>query len=158
MFCKNCGASLNEDVKFCPECGTPVTVAEPEEPKPSPIFAEPEPKAPMYTPPAPDYSYAQPAYAQAVPYMEDPSPILTWGIVGLVCSFLINILGIIFSAIALTKAKNYAERYGSLPDQARTGRGLAITGLIIGILSVLVFILAIIFSVAVIYAAAPYIN
>ena len=27
-FCKNCGARLNEDSKFCPSCGTPVTSAQ----------------------------------------------------------------------------------------------------------------------------------
>ncbi len=28
MFCKNCGKSLPDGVKFCPGCGTPVTVAD----------------------------------------------------------------------------------------------------------------------------------
>lgn len=35
-YCKNCGSQLEEDAKFCPECGTPVTNAkkEPETRKP----------------------------------------------------------------------------------------------------------------------------
>ncbi|MCC8141314.1 MAG: NINE protein [Lachnospiraceae bacterium] len=25
MYCKNCGSSMNDNAKFCPKCGTPVT-------------------------------------------------------------------------------------------------------------------------------------
>ncbi len=151
MLCKNCGASLNENVKFCPECGTPRTVAAPAS------EASSEPKAPMYTTSAPEYTYAQPAYAQAVPY-EDPSPILTWGIVGLICAFIFNVLGIIFSAIAISKAKHYADRYGVLPDQARTGRGLGLAGLIISILSLVLTLLILAFSIAAFSTVATYIE
>lgn len=48
----------------------------------------------------------------------------TWAIVGFVCSLLIAPLGIIFSAIALGQINKSGER----------GRGLAIAGLIIGVI------------------------
>jgi hypothetical protein len=47
----------------------------------------------------------------------------TWAIVGFVCSLIIPVLGIIFSAIALGQIRRSGER----------GRGLALAGLIIGI-------------------------
>lgn len=28
MFCKNCGAQMNDNQKFCPNCGTPVQQSE----------------------------------------------------------------------------------------------------------------------------------
>lgn len=56
----------------------------------------------------------------------------TWAIVGFVTSLLIGPLGVIFSAIALGQIKKTGER----------GKGLAIAGLIIGIVGTVLLIAA----------------
>jgi len=38
MFCKNCGKEVPEDARFCPQCGSPVSIAS-ESPEP-PVFEE----------------------------------------------------------------------------------------------------------------------
>lgn len=172
MICKSCGATLPEGAHFCPDCGTPVPllpdlvpdpepakaaelpelVPDPEPPKPAPLMEVAEPTAPMYTPVEPEPVYAQPVYAepaQTVPQSEVDS-IFTWGVVGLVCAFLFTILGIIFSAIAMSKAKRMRQTYGFLPQRAGTGRGLGIAGLIVSIVLTALGLLFLIFIIAVI--------
>ena len=140
----------------------PELVPDPEPPKPAPLMEVAEPTAPMYVPtkPEPDYSepvYAQPVYAepsQTVPQSEVDS-ILGWGIAGLVCAFLMTLLGIIFSAIAMSKAKRMRQVYGFLPQRASTGRGLGIAGLIISIvLTALGLLLVIIVIAAIAYGVS----
>ena len=160
MLCPACGATLPEGAHFCSACGAPVPVLpeltpDPEAPKAAPLSDMPEPTAPMYTPVEPEPVYAQPVYAQpaqAIPQNEVDS-IFTWGVVGLVCAFLFTILGIVFSAIAVSKARRMNAAYGFLPQQARTGRGLGIAGLIVGIvLTVLVLLLVFLVIAAAAYA------
>ena len=67
--------------------------------------------------------------------------VFNWGLAGLICSLFISILGIIFSAIAMGKAKRCLNDYGFLPQQAKTGRTLGIIGLVIGIVSTVLGIL-----------------
>ncbi len=90
----------------------------------------------------------------AVP-AENPTPILTWGILGVAfaCSFFLSFLGIIFSAVALSKAKKYLAANGTLPTKAKVGKGLGIGGLIGGIVLTVLFII----YIAVIALAATYI-
>lgn len=57
----------------------------------------------------------------------------TWAIVGFVCSLLIAPLGIIFSAIALGQIKRTGEG----------GKGLALAGLIIGIVFTVIGVLSV---------------
>lgn len=60
---------------------------------------------------------------------------LVFGILGLsfACTVYFSILGIVFSAIGLGKAGAFAAREGSLYGKAKVGRGLALGGLIAGI-------------------------
>lgn len=150
MFCKTCGASLPDGAKFCTACGAPVIpeapvlTPDPAPTKAEPILDMPEPTAPMYTPVAPEEpAYASPVYASAdalVPSNISDS-VFNWGLAGLICSLFISILGIIFSAIAMGKAKRCLNDYGFLPQQAKTGRTLGIIGLVIGIVSTVLGIL-----------------
>ncbi len=60
---------------------------------------------------------------------------LVFGILGLVfCES--GILGIIFSAIGLSKAKKYAAEAGELTGKAKTGKILATLGLVFSIIAI----------------------
>ena len=121
MNCNVCGAALPEGAHFCSACGAPVPVLpeltpDPEGPKAAPLSDMPEPTAPLYAPTEPEPVYAQPVYAepaQAIPQNEVDS-IFNWGVAGLVCAFLFTILGIVFSAIAVGKARRMNAAYGFL--------------------------------------------
>ena len=79
MFCTNCGKSIPDVAKFCPDCGTPVVIRpKPTEPKPQEPTPAPAPQ-PVYTQaPPPVYTQPQtppPAYTPAqaaVPPQEQP--------------------------------------------------------------------------------------
>ncbi len=153
MNCNVCGAVLPEGAHFCSACGTPAPVLpeltpEPEGPKAAPLSELPEPTAPLYAPTEP--VYAQPVYAEpalSIPQSEVDS-VFNWGVAGLVCAFLATILGIIFSAIAVSKARRIQRTYGFLPQQARTGRGLGIAGLIVSIVLTVLGLLLVLLIIA----------
>lgn len=70
---------------------------------------------------------------------------LIFGILGLVfCES--SILGIIFSAIGLAKAKKYAAENGQLEGKAKTGKILATLGLVFSIICLVIYIIVIIVS------------
>ncbi|MCD8285931.1 MAG: zinc-ribbon domain-containing protein [Clostridia bacterium] len=50
MYCKNCGKFLNDGVKFCPGCGTPVGSSIPATPQSNPKPAAKQPYQPSYAP------------------------------------------------------------------------------------------------------------
>ncbi len=152
MYCKSCGAPLTDGAKFCTACGAPVMqlTPVPEPPKAAPILDMPEPTAPMYTPvpetaPEPPAVYAMP---EAVIPQSTVDSIFTWGLVGLICSLVISVLGIVFSAIAMGKARHCLNEYGFLPQQAKTGRTLGIIGLVLGILFTVLGILLLVVVIA----------
>lgn len=149
MFCQNCGTQLPEDVKFCPECGAPVEIIDPlrneptvEEPvvAAAPVFEQPVYETPTYREPVVQSS----PEAQAL-----STPILVFGILGLsfACIPYVNFLGIIFSAIAKSKVKQFLGLGGVLSGKAKVGSILATVGLIIGIILTVIF--AIIITIAI---------
>ena len=139
MFCTNCG-TLNEDTaQFCGGCGAAFVPArpvyQPEPPTPaSPVY----PQYPQYSQ-YPRYSQWQPV--QPVPTL--PVPGRGLGIAGLILGILsllfsaawllsgiCGVLGVIFSAVALSKAK-----------KAGRSNGVALGGLICGIFGLLVMVI-----------------
>ena len=157
MYCKSCGAPLTDGANFCTACGAPVVpepavlTPDPTPTKAEPIMDTPQPTAPMYTPVAPEEpAYAAPIYAapESIVPQNIVDSIFTWGLVGLITSLVISILGIIFSAIAMSKAKRCLNEYGYLPQQAKTGRTLGIVGLVLGIVFTVLGILALIMVIA----------
>ena len=97
-----------------------------------------QPVQPQYGQPV-QPQYGQPAQPQYGQYTQDQlaSSVLKFGILGLVFSMLIPLLGIIFSSIAMSKAKNYALNY-PLEGKAKTGRILGIVGLILSIVTMVI--------------------
>ena len=79
----------------------------------------------------------QPATLNAAP--ASPTPVLVFGIIGLALSGT-GILGLIFSIIALSKAKSYIRTYGPIATQANIGRRLAIAGLIVSIIMIVFWV------------------
>lgn len=150
-FCTYCGAGVNEAMRFCPHCGKalvwenpaqpiePVRPAEPVQPteQPAPTVAEPvqvqEPPVQTFVPPV------QPVYTYAMqPTVEQPkkNPLALVGMLlgflsvpGVLFSPVFAILSIIFSSIGISKSGKCGKK----------GLGMAITGLVLGILFLLLY-------------------
>lgn len=130
MNCTNCGAQISEGLSNCPNCGA--------------VNAN--------TNVTSTSTYEGP--------MCDPTPVLTWGILGLAFAFATGILGIIFSIIGLNKYKQYmAYTSGAHSGKAQTGRKLSIAGLIVGIamtIFLIIYIIVIVSTVNKITSYSPY--
>ena len=149
MICPVCG-TLNEDhVPFCGGCGGRLVRQQPVAPPPvqQPVYQQPVYQQPVYQQPVYQQSvyqqsvYQQPAYPPIYPSWQPPRPVVKapvpgrgFAIAGLVLgiasvalfalwvlSGICAVLAIIFSAVAMSKAK-----------QAGRGNGMALAGLIIG--------------------------
>ena len=178
MFCSNCGNQISEGSRFCGVCGAPVEVAPQQQPvqpqQPAqpeqPVYQQPVYQQPVYQQPV----YQQPVYQQPVYQQEnvvDPiakemadkaaSSALTFGILSLVfaCTFYLSFLGIIFACIAFSKAnKNKMFNNGVLQAKAKVGRGLAIGGLIAGIVFTFFLTIFVLSMIAVIGEAVEHNN
>lgn len=121
MYCKHCGTDLEENVKFCPNCGAEQT-AEAAEPVAEPVL---------------DNEFEEKKNAMA-------GSALVWGILGLVfsASSWLAILGIIFSGIAKRKVAEYVAFAGELEGRAKAGSILAKIGMIVGIVTVAILVFA----------------
>lgn len=74
--------------------------------------------------------------------MGSTTPTLVFGILGLSfsCSFCLSILGIVFSIIGLCKANRAVDIIGNTSRKVNIGRRLAIAGLIVGIITTVLFV------------------
>ena len=160
MICNNCGNQVADNANVCPYCGTPFAASAPQAAQPQ--YAQPAQT--QYAQPVQN-QYAQPQYAQPQYGQVAQAPVgdaneremskstLIWGILGIAfgCSFYLSFLGIIFGAIGLGKAKNYMAAGYPLAGRAKTGRILALVGMILGIVLTVFFV---IWLIAVIAAAS----
>ncbi len=75
--------------------------------------------------------------------------VLVFGILGLAfaCSFYLSFLGIIFSAIGMSQANNFARENGAVFGKAKVGRILSKVGLPLGIVFTVISVIYIIVMV-----------
>lgn len=145
MFCFKCGASMPEDATVCPQCATPVQ-AVPTPPPPSQQPSTPSPastSAWLNVPPAPSQQPPQyPPQGQSYRPYQPPktdggaiaSLVLGIASIALCLNIFTGIPAIITGHISYSKIKKSMGRL--------TGEGMALTGLILGYISlpmVLVF-------------------
>jgi hypothetical protein len=131
MFCSNCGKENSDDARFCASCGNPITDTPPQQyTPPPPQYAPPQPQyaPPQYT--SPQQQTAQPAAAKHTSGLAVTS--LVFGIIGGV------LFAIIFGAIALGQIRK---------NPNLSGRGLAVAGLILGILWMVILVIIIMVNV-----------
>ncbi len=162
MYCKHCGAKLDDNAKFCSSCGGKVDAPAVSEEKveATPVVTEApaqtyEPVAESYEPAPNDSFFDQdnntetytPAYAttEEAPYLSPEEEekknslakkALTFGILSIAFALYgvcLAFLGIIFGAKAKSYAAEYKRLYGTMMGRVGVGRGLGIGGLIAGI-------------------------
>ena len=127
MYCNYCGAELNENASFCPNCGEQFKLNLPVEVQ---------------------------APATAAPAADEPSstPILVLGIIAAAASDF-GIPGIVLGAIGRKKAKAYLEKKGEIKGKALVGSILSKVGLILGIVMTVFWTMYITFIIAFVIAA-----
>lgn len=165
MTCPTCGAQLNDGLKFCTQCGTPLQVAE------APVVETPAYEAPAYEAPAYEAAPVYEAPAQAAPVYEAPTyesapayeaPVATdpgaglgktskiLGIIGIVtscCGFgsVLAIVALILGIVGGKKSKGAGFENAS----AKTGLILGIVGIVI---SAIIYVAYLIYYVVVLGA------
>ncbi len=132
IICKNCGASINENEKFCSSCGHKVEEG---------AFSTQTLNNEQPNMEAESMNYNQNIY-QPQPTSGMAVASLVLGIVGIFLSwitFLIpSILGIVFGAVAIKQCN----------ERGLNGRGMAIGGLVCSIIIVAIFVIMLIAAVA----------
>ncbi len=151
--CTNCGAEMQDDIKFCPACGAAqvsdeqVASQQPQEQQP---YYGQAPQQPYYG--QPQQPYAQQPYVPQGTASVKPFPAL--GLVGMIFGILaiiltwflwylgvvFSIVGLILSAIGVAKRNNYRLA------------GLAIAGLVCSIVALVLTIVSIILAFAIVAA------
>lgn len=148
-FCKHCGAQIEDTTAFCPNCGTNVS-------DDAVSSSAPEPQYNAYQPEQP----VQPTQYQ--PYQDYQNPgiypeaklnglAVAGFVVSLVSLFfcgISSIVGLILSIVGMSQIKNSIK--AGVPQR---GNGLAIAGLVIGIIGtvcILIYILMVATAVAVV--------
>lgn len=136
--CANCGASVHESDRFCGSCGLPVgdassSTAGAPTPPPAPPAAQPY----GYVPPTP--VYAPPIYAQ--PTKTNGFAIASM-VLGIVWVYWVgSLLALIFGLVATNQIKQSQGR--------QTGEGMAIAGIVLGIIGLAILLLLIIIGASV---------
>ena len=110
-FCGKCGTKLTEEDVFCPECGTKNVPA-----RKKVVEEYEEPSRPSYQPAAQQNYYGEVPRSNGM------------GIAGFVLSFLVPILGLIFSIIGYVKAKEYNDN----------AKGLSLAGILFAVICLIV--------------------
>lgn len=122
MFCKKCGSALNDGAQFCHHCGQDQTVILEQTPVTEENVIVEENDA------------EKEAFAGSV---------FKFGLMGAIfsCTGLCSLLGIIMSAIGLSKAGKFRQAYQTIKGRALAGKILSIVGLAYGIFFTVFFAL-----------------
>jgi hypothetical protein len=125
MFCRNCGTANPDSGQFCSKCGQPLSAAARTTPGPTSV---------------PGSSFATP------PPVTGDAPTSGKAIASLVCGIFMfflpaSIAAIILGHISLSEIRNSAGRIG--------GRGIAITGLVLGYLGLAIIPIIIVVAIAI---------
>lgn len=127
MYCKNCGVQLEDNMAFCPECGTPVDAGQSRQSGSDPYDYETRRAAePM------DYRVQEPQRSSEADGYAIASLIL--GIIGF---FLLPVIGGILAIVF----GNKSIRENGMNTMARIGKILGIVSLVVTIIA-LVFVIA----------------
>jgi len=139
MFCFKCGASMPEDATVCPQCATPVQAMPTPPPPQQPSTPNPASTSAWLNVPAAPLQQPQQYPPQGQPYRSYQPPKTDGGAIAsmvlgiasfvLCLSFLAGIPAIILGHISRSKIKKSMGRL--------QGDGLALTGLILGYISLL---------------------
>lgn len=160
MYCKKCGADIPDQSVVCPYCRFDLSAPMPQTLRTpayregytgsnagyeQPVYEQPVYEQPVYEQPPHQYIQPVPQYpgAPTPQQQSDSNTLLVFGILGLAfaCTFFLSFLGIIFSAIAKGKSRDYLFRYGEHYGKAKVGRILANVGLPVGIVLTCFFVL-----------------
>ncbi|MCQ2426802.1 MAG: zinc ribbon domain-containing protein [Clostridia bacterium] len=122
MFCPNCGSHAEDGLSFCPNCGANLKASA--QPK------QPAPEQPVYQ------QAAQPAYTPAP--QVNTTPALVLGILSLVFG---TVVGIILAAVGKKKVKGFVAQGVPLTGKLKVAKILCTVGLILGIISTILYAL-----------------
>ena len=111
MYCKNCGAQIDDNARFCSVCGHEQVTDNVKEP-----------------------IELSPAIMDAKDRLANQ--ILTWGILSIAfaTTFWLSLLGFIFSFVAKSKVRMYECNFGPVSYRSKVGRDLAKAGFIVGLI------------------------
>lgn len=144
--CSNCGAEMQDDVKFCPACGAAQNVEQP---------AGQQAQQPQYgAPQQPYYGQAQYGAPQQQPYYGQPQqpyyapqapvkPTSAMAIIGLITAILslvvgcyLGVIGIVFGAVGVV-----LSAIGLAKKDKYRAPGIAIAGLVVACVGLLISIM-----------------
>ena len=132
-FCPNCGAAVDHDTQFCQNCGASITDSGAAPSKPAqPAYSEPPPQESFGTTPA----YEQPATTTYAPKKSDDSGMISLIFGVLSCVGILPCIGGIVAIITGHSAKSKGDsQYANI-------------GLILGYLSIAIYVIGAIIGLA----------
>ncbi len=128
MFCKQCGAQMAGDAKFCPSCGAPVDG--PSAPAPAPVAPPPAPVAPIPAPAAP--VYAAPAPAAGDPLALRSSPLFLVAVICMSVVALFQVIGM-FTSIGTMGQMSEAMDLMDMGDASGAFAGVGVLTILISL-------------------------
>lgn len=151
--CPNCNTVLQENDRFCPNCGVAINAApQPQtQPQPQPQ-AQPQPQqsVPNYTAPPVQQPFAAAPYP-APNFRKVNGGMLAWSIINIVLGVLFGIPTLVLGIVATTKTNAAAKAMTDYEEQAmlKTAKTLnLVASILAGVMLMLTIVVLIVGSVA----------